>query len=82
MLFKRLKKVFAGLIGHFLTVLVYSKKKWRKNSGNIYILCLAFFDSLFLITHMVIFKVLMLLAFSLELIDMFRRSVSECDRLE
>ena len=40
-----------GLIGHFLTIMVYSKKKYRINSGNIYMLCLSFVDGSFLIIN-------------------------------
>lgn len=43
--------ILIGLIGHFLTILVYSKKKFRINSSNIVLLCLAINDSLFLIVH-------------------------------
>ncbi len=40
-----------GLIGHFLTVLVFSQKRFRKNSGNVVSLCLALTDGLFLILN-------------------------------
>jgi len=40
-----------GLIGHFLTLFVYSQKRFRLNSSNIYLFCLAINDSLFLIIH-------------------------------
>jgi hypothetical protein len=43
--------ILIGLIGHFLTILVYSKKKFRINSSNIVLLCLAINDSLFLMVH-------------------------------
>lgn len=50
-IFTLLSVITLGLIGHYLTILVYSKKKFRTNSGHIYLLCLAVFDSLFLIIH-------------------------------
>lgn len=40
-----------GLIGHFLTLFVYSQKRFRLNSNNIFLFCLAINDSLFLIIH-------------------------------
>jgi len=43
--------VIVGLCGHFLTILVYSKKRFRLNSSQIFLLCLAINDSLFLIVH-------------------------------
>ena len=43
--------VFVGIIGHFGTVLVYFKKRFRNNSNNVYILCLAINDALFLAVH-------------------------------
>ena len=43
--------VIIGLCGHFLTILVYSKKRFRLNSSQIFLLCLAINDSLFLIVH-------------------------------
>ena len=40
-----------GLIGNCLTVIIYGQKKNRKNSSNIYLLCLAINDTLFLFVH-------------------------------
>lgn len=40
-----------GIIGHILTIFVFSQKRFRKNSSNVYFLCLAINDALFLITH-------------------------------
>ena len=40
-----------GLIGNCLTVIIYGQKKNRKNSSNIYLLCLAINDMLFLVVH-------------------------------
>lgn len=42
-----------GLIGNFLTIMVFSQKKFRINSSSVYLLCLAINDSLFLIIHLV-----------------------------
>ena len=44
--------VFFGLIGHLLTILVYSRREFRTNSSHAYLLCLAINDGLFLITHL------------------------------
>ena len=43
--------VALGLFGHFLTILVYSKKLNRTNSSHVYMLCLALIDSSFLVVH-------------------------------
>jgi len=43
--------VFMGLVGHLLTICVYSQKKFRQNSNTVYLLVLAINDSLFLIVH-------------------------------
>lgn len=43
--------IFLGLIGHFLTILVYSKKINRTNSSHVYMLCLSLIDSIYLIVH-------------------------------
>lgn len=40
-----------GLIGNSITIFVFSKKKFRTNSSNIYLFCLAIVDTLFLIVH-------------------------------
>jgi len=40
-----------GLIGHLLTIFVFIQKRFRKNSCDVYILCLAINDLLFLIIH-------------------------------
>ena len=52
--------VFIGLVGHILTILVYSKKKYRINSGNVYILCLAIVDGTFLVVHVRLIKMFFL----------------------
>ena len=44
--------VIFGLVGHLLTILVYSRKEFRTNSSHAYLLCLAINDGLFLITHL------------------------------
>lgn len=41
-----------GLIGNFLTLSVFSQRRFRVNSSNIFLLCLAINDSLFLIIHL------------------------------
>lgn len=41
-----------GLLGHALTMLVHLQKKYRLNSGNFFMLCLAFIDGLFLLVHL------------------------------
>lgn len=43
--------IIIGLIGHFLTVFVFRQRRFRTNATNIYLLCLAVNDSLFLIIH-------------------------------
>lgn len=43
--------IVIGLLGHFLTIFVFVQKRFRKNSSNVYLLCLAINDALFLITH-------------------------------
>jgi hypothetical protein len=45
--------VISGLIGHFLTILVYIQKRFRLNSSNVYLLCLALIDGTFLIIHLI-----------------------------
>jgi hypothetical protein len=40
-----------GLIGHFLTIFVFAQKRFRKNSSNVYLLCLAINDAFYLIIH-------------------------------
>jgi hypothetical protein len=40
-----------GLVGNVLIFLVFCQKRFRKNSSNIFLLCLALNDSLFLIIH-------------------------------
>ena len=41
-----------GLIGHSLTIFLYSQKRFLLNSSNVYLLCLAIIDSLFLMVHL------------------------------
>ena len=43
--------IIIGLIGNFITVFIYGQKKYRKNSSNVLLLCLAINDSLFLVVH-------------------------------
>jgi hypothetical protein len=46
--------IIFGLIGHSLTIFVYSQNRFRRNSSNIYFLCLALNDSAYLIFHFLI----------------------------
>ncbi len=41
----------SGLLGHSLTIYVFAQKRFRKNSSNVFLLCLAINDGLYLITH-------------------------------
>ncbi len=43
--------IFIGLCGNFITLLVYGQSKNRVNASNIFISCLAIFESVFLILH-------------------------------
>ena len=47
-----------GVLGHSLTVFVFAQKRFRKNSSNVYLLCLALNDAFYLITNF--FEVLFL----------------------
>lgn len=40
-----------GLIGNSLILVVFGRRRFRKNSSNVFLLCLAFNDSLFLLLH-------------------------------
>lgn len=40
-----------GLIGHSLIILVFGQKRFRTNTSNVFLLCLAINDSLFLVIH-------------------------------
>lgn len=40
-----------GLVGNVLIFLVFCQKRFRKNSSNVFLLCLALNDSLFLVIH-------------------------------
>ena len=50
-LFLTLFIIVFGLVGHALTILVYGQKRFRRNSSNVYLLCLAIVDSMYLIVH-------------------------------
>lgn len=43
--------LFIGLVGHILTIYVFSQKRFRINSSNVFLLCLAINDGLYLIIH-------------------------------
>ena len=40
-----------GILGHIVTICVYSRKKFNKNSSHVYLYCLAINDSIFLVIH-------------------------------
>ena len=50
-LFPSLFLIIAGLIGHSLTIVVFAQKRFRKNSANVFLICLAVNDALYLIMH-------------------------------
>jgi len=43
--------ILVGLSGNLITIFVFSQKKFRTNSSNVYLLAMAIIDNLFLITH-------------------------------
>ena len=43
--------ILIGLVGNGLIVLVFGQKKFRVNSSNVYLFCLAINDSLYLLVH-------------------------------
>jgi hypothetical protein len=43
--------IFIGLCGNFIILIVYSQSKNRVNASNIFIFCLAIFESVFLMLH-------------------------------
>ena len=43
--------IILGLIGHSLTIFVFIQKRFRQNSSNVFLLCLAITDALYLIVH-------------------------------
>lgn len=45
--------VLIGLIGNFLIIFVFCQSRFRSNSSNVYLLCLAVNDSLFLLVHLI-----------------------------
>ena len=40
-----------GIIGHSITIFLFSRKRFRLNSSHIYLFCIAVTDSLFLFVH-------------------------------
>ena len=40
-----------GIIGHSITIFLFSRKRFRLNSSHIYLFCIALTDSLFLFVH-------------------------------
>lgn len=51
-IFSILVILLIGLIGNFLTIFVFAQKRFRTNSSNVYLLCLALVDCVFLILHL------------------------------
>ena len=49
--FATIAVIAIGLLGNCVTIFVFSQKRFRVNSSNIYLLCLAIIDSVFLIVH-------------------------------
>lgn len=43
--------ILIGLLGNTLTIIVFYQKKFRTNSSNVFLFCLAINDNLFLIIH-------------------------------
>lgn len=43
--------VIIGLIGHFIVIFVFGQKRFRTNSSNVFLLCMAINDACFLIVH-------------------------------
>ena len=43
--------IIIGLCGNFIILIVYSQSKNRVNASNIFIICLAIFESIFLMLH-------------------------------
>lgn len=50
-IFALLPIILIGLIGHCLIIFVFIQKRFRTNSNNVFILCLAFTESLYLLNH-------------------------------
>lgn len=50
-LFMTLFLIVFGMVGHALTIFVFAQKRFRRNSSNVYLLCLAIVDSMYLIVH-------------------------------
>jgi hypothetical protein len=44
--------ILIGLVGNFFTIFIFSQKRFRTNSNNIFLLCLSINDSFFLIIHL------------------------------
>ena len=50
-IFALLPIILIGLIGHCLIIFVFIQKRFRTNSNNVFILCLVFTESLYLLNH-------------------------------
>lgn len=44
--------ILLGFVGHSLIIFVFSQKRFRTNSSNVFLLCLAINDAIFLILHL------------------------------
>lgn len=44
--------IIIGLIGNSITIVLFAQKRFRTNSNNVFLLCLAINDSLFLVLHL------------------------------
>lgn len=51
-IFATIPVILIGIFGHSLTILVFSQKRFRTNSNNVLVLCLAINDSLYLLNHL------------------------------
>lgn len=51
-IFITLLVITIGLAGNSLIILVFHQRSFRKNPANVYLLCLAIIDSLFLVIHL------------------------------
>lgn len=50
-LFFTLICIILGLLGHLMTIFVFGQRRFRRNSSNVYLLCLAFTDAAYLLVH-------------------------------
>lgn len=50
-LFSSVTVIVVGIFGNFLMLFVFLQKRFRKNPADVYLLCLALVDTMFLLTH-------------------------------